>query len=224
VKDGFASVDFTTLSANGSPSGGGVPKATASQITMTTAVGQASSAWLPTKETVGNGFTTQFQFQITGGITTIPADGLAFVIQNSSSSALGGGGGGIGYDGVSKSLAIEFDTFQNTNLGDPDTNHIAVQSNGTAANSSDHTTAAKLALVSGLATTLANGNPHTVKIAYDGNSTMVVFLDGNQVLSASVNLSSLGLDTGGKAFIGFTSATGTDGEILSISGWSFAAN
>ena len=38
--------------------------------------------------------------------------------------ALGGWGGGLGYRGIKRSVAVEFDTFQNTT--DPSSNHLAV--------------------------------------------------------------------------------------------------
>ncbi len=227
IGDGFASVDFTTLTPNAllGPMVPVVPIATALDITMTNFTDQASSAWFGTKQTVGNGFTTQFQFQLSGATTAQVADGFAFVIQNSSLSALGSGGGGIGYDGIPNSLAIEFDTYLNG--FDLDANHIAVQSNGTSANSSNHTTTPPLGRVSlPVSMTLANGKPHIGKITYDGTSTLVVFLDGTPVLSATgvnVNLNNLGLDTGGKAFIGFTSGTGAASETTVISDWSFSA-
>ncbi len=221
ISDGFASVDFTTLTANGNAIGG----ATANQITMTNAVGQASSAWYPGKLTVSSGFTTQFQFRLTG-VTNPPADGFAFVIQNSGSTAIGGAGGGIGYDGISQSLAVEFDTYLNqADLGDPNANHIGVQSNGAAANSAHHGTGADLGIASALASTLADGNLHDAKITYGGTAkTMTVFLDSTMVLTTAVDLTTLGLDAGGKAFIGFTSATGASGEVAVLSGWSFSAN
>ena len=79
------------------------------------AQGQAGSAWYSVLQPVANGFSTTFRFQITNA-STPSADGIAFVIQNSEAGlqALGDGGGGIGYQGISNSLAIEFDTFANS--------------------------------------------------------------------------------------------------------------
>ena len=67
----------------------------------------------------------------------------------------------------------------------------------------------------------------TVKITYDGSSTMNVYIDGNSTaaLTAQVNLSTLlNLDTGGKAVLGFTAATGDAYETTNITSWSFGAN
>ena len=72
----------------------------------------------------------------------IGADGFTFVIQNSDSSLFGGGGssalgstgGGLGYAGIPNSLAVEFDTWFNPVLGDPNGNHISVHTAGTLQN------------------------------------------------------------------------------------------
>ena len=217
-------IDFTTLSLVGYPTNP-VATATPTTLTMTSGTGQTSAAWLPVVQRVGSGFTTQFTFQITPGATDTIADGFAFVIQNgpAGTSALGttGMGGYLGYQGLPTSLAIEFDTYQDG--WDPNGNHVAIQSNGTGLNSADHTTLAPLAINAGIATTLSDGNVHTVIVNYDG-STLTVSLDGTQVLSVPVDLSALLTLNAGRAVIGFTAATGSDNEVTQISGWSFAAN
>jgi hypothetical protein len=57
------------------------------------------------------------------------ADGVAFVLQPLS-SGIGGQGGGIGYFGIHPSLAVEFDTWQNTDRFDPPQDHLAFMQNG----------------------------------------------------------------------------------------------
>lgn len=126
------------------------------QITSSTG-NQVGSAWYLTPQTVINGFMTTFQFQFTNP-STPPADGIAFVIQNSNSktSAIGytgGNGGALGYgdadanqdpsqgSGIPNSLAIEFDSFENP--WDPQAvngsvSHVAIQSCGTGPNTSHH--------------------------------------------------------------------------------------
>lgn len=46
-------------------------------------------------------------------------DGIAFVIQEQDPRALGAGGAGLGYTGIENSLAVEFDTFYNSELLEP---------------------------------------------------------------------------------------------------------
>jgi hypothetical protein len=108
----------------------------------------SSTVWFDVQQPVISGFTTYFAFQIhTPASCCTPGDGLAFVIQNSSSTdycatgagttALGVPSGGMGYTGIPKSLAIEFDTTQDA--WDPNGNHVAMQSCGSQANSPAHT-------------------------------------------------------------------------------------
>jgi len=192
------------------------------QVLRLTTDGQqhvSGAAWGTSQQSVGSGFTTVFTFQISHSPTTGPgpADGLAFVIQNSQNetasgvNALGGSGGAIGYgipnlDGgtddsgtpIDNSLAIEIDTYQNG--WDPDANHIAVQSCGTGNNSEDHnatfgdSSPCNLGLVSNpRGVNLSDGQPHTLFVQYDPG-TLRIWLDdpaSEPILTISVNLSTL---------------------------------
>jgi uncharacterized repeat protein (TIGR01451 family) len=162
---------------------------TALQITSSTG-NQTGSAWYLTPQAVENGFTTTFQFQFTNP-SMPPADGIAFVIQNSSTGAIGftgGNGGAIGYgdadsntnpsqgNGIPNSLAIEFDTFQNA--WDPaainsSVSHVAIQSCGTGPNTSHHnvlcggTMSPNSTLgVPVVTANMSDGNTHSVTITY----------------------------------------------------------
>ncbi|CAO3691835.1 unnamed protein product [Umbelopsis ramanniana] len=55
------------------------------------------------------------------------ADGIAFVIQSYAENALGSGGCDLGYGGLRKSIAVEFDTYDSSDrCADPSGNHISV--------------------------------------------------------------------------------------------------
>ena len=137
---------------------------------------ETATSFFSLQQPVNSGFTTYFKFQIsTAAICCTPGDGLAFVVQNSSATAIGTGFGGLGYAGISNSLAIELDTFKDA--WDPNANHVAVQSCGTQPNSPVHT-AGNCLVGSGISTnvphlgvtcgtsTCANGVPHEVVIEY----------------------------------------------------------
>src|ERR1019366_699933 len=92
-------------------------------------------------------------FQLSGSTNTGfgPADGIAFVIQNSALTALGPNGCGIGFggsayctpgSGIPNSLAVEFNTFNNGPGVDPSSNDVTIQNctpagSPTGANSAD---------------------------------------------------------------------------------------
>jgi hypothetical protein len=175
------------------------------------ATGQAGSAFTTSQTALGNlnSFSTFFSFQITGsgGISDadgIGADGIVFVIQTVSNN-VGAAGGGIGYQGISPSIGIEFDTWNNgLNFGnnDPNGNHVGFDVNGDFGNP-----------VIIEPTRFNNDQVWNAWIDYDGNTQVLEArwsMGGRPLLpqlSTTVDLLAvLGQDT---AFLGFTSGTGS---------------
>ncbi len=219
----------------------------------------AGSAWFTVPQPVSYGFSTTFQFQIQP--TDYTADGIAFVIQNdpNTTAALGQDGGSIGYGGSSNSestctnggactisggivdsVAIEFDTYDNSAFGDPNNPHIALQSCGPGkANSPAHAAPDYPAnagypdcLVGGnifsvpqpYGIGIADGNIHIVQITYAPGTpgTLTVTYDYNTVINASITLSSfMNLLNSDSAYVGFTGATGAATENSNILNWTF---
>lgn len=238
--------DVSSLALNGSAASANNGTQQVLRLTPDGTVHVSGTAWFKTQQqSVGNGFTSAFQFQITHNPNNGSglADGLAFVIQNSGegfgTAARGGSGGAIGYgvpdpgdNGVAipNSLAVEFDTYQNG--WDPNANHIAVQSCGLDANTQDHTATcpdgskANLGIVSDLGgINLADGAMHTAVIEYDPG-TLKIYIDnlGLPVLTISTDLSTLLNLNGdsGTAWVGFTGSTGGFTETNDILNWNFA--
>lgn len=56
-------------------------------------------------------------FNLYFGTNNDGADGITFILQNdpNGSSAIGSNGEGLGAKGITNAVAIEFDTYQNTN-------------------------------------------------------------------------------------------------------------
>jgi hypothetical protein len=189
---------------------------------------QVGSAWYTNQVSVAQGFVTSFTLDIVPSSSSqTTADGMAFVIQNSSLTALGDVTGQPGYEGIANSLAVEFDTFTNLQFSDPNNNHIAVQSCGTAANSLDHASSCKLALQANLPITLADGAPHKYVVRYvpgtgGGPGKLTVSVDGQPVLSSSLSLDTLLSLNGDDAWVGFTAGTGDDFEGQLVKNWLFA--
>jgi hypothetical protein len=206
---------------------------------------QDGTAWSATTLSLAQGFSTTFKFQIThpDGDGIGAADGFAFVIQNgaflnetSGSSAFdrAAAGGGIGFQGLTNSLAIEFDTYCNFENSDTcvsndfsSDNEVGVLSCGAGANSSNHDSCG-IANVSVSSPILADGRVHTAVITYTPPSsdciescsgTLAITLDLLPVLTTRLNLASLGLDTNQDAFVGFTAATGAGFENHDILSW-----
>lgn len=183
---------------------------------------QVGAAWHTVQQKVADGFTCTFTFRIptnqSGG-----ADGFAFVIQNSSVTAIGGGGCRIGYHGITNSLAVEFDTYTSGtcdagDVADPNDNHVSVHTRGALPNSAEQS--ASIGINTNIPT-LWNNTIRTVRIDYTPGQ-MDVYIDDMTTprISAPADLTTLGLNAG-KAWIGFTAATGGASEAHDILTWSF---
>jgi hypothetical protein len=185
---------------------------------------QAGSAFTSSSIDLGPGgtFSTQFSFKITassaGGGAPGGADGLTFTLQNdpAADEALGGTGGRLGYSGILNSLTVEFDTWFNLFLGDPNSNHVGTATNGVVGNGD--------AVQLGVPPWLDQGTVFYAWIDYDGDSDVLeVRLDTTNVRPALPTLVQGGIDLEGllggtSAYAGFTSATGSaysDHDILS---------
>ena len=113
------------------------------------------------------------------------ADGIAFGLQQLSNQQLGSGGG-IGYGGITPSLFIEFDTWQNTSNGDLFNDHIAVQYNGSPNHNSPFNIVPPISLGSG---NIEDGQWHNC--IFDWNPTNQLFtvkFDGVQVVSFNYDI------------------------------------
>lgn len=63
------------------------------------------------------------------GLGLKPADGMAFVIQSQSITAGEGLGGSLGYSGITPSVIVEFDIFNNVGF-EPLTDHVSIMKDG----------------------------------------------------------------------------------------------
>jgi hypothetical protein len=107
--------------------------------------------WYARKQNVREGFTTEFSYRISNPSTVCRimdgvythcrsrgAEGFAFVVHNSGNTQLGTSGMGLGYDQITNSLAVEFDTFFNAENNDQYENAVSVHTRGSQhANSAD---------------------------------------------------------------------------------------
>ncbi len=157
-------------------------------------------------------FQTQFQFQAQGG--TSGGEGLTFILQNDSRglTALGNSGTQLGYGGITKSIAIEFDTAQSA--GDPNANHISVWRNGSMSSA--------LATVNS-SIDFNSGSLVNVWVDYHGETdTLAVFVSSSTTkpaqptLTTTVDLSST---LGNQGYFGFSAATTSLRNAHRITNW-----
>lgn len=232
--NGFSSTAGLTLAGNAATattSDGSVLRLTAA------AANQSAAAYSTTPITLGSNdiFSTTFQFRFTspGGID--PADGITFVLA-ASPTGLGASGQGLGYQGVTNSVAIEFDTYLN-NLIDASSNHVAINTGGAlndlaSVNPYGNGSCGFAAGIGSPAQNpytaagcMANGNLWTATIGYNGTDLSVSVQDGsatvdNIISNYAINVASLlGTST---AYVGFTGSTGSGYQNQYIKSWAFA--
>jgi len=163
------------------------------------------------------GFSTQFEFRITGAgpagspdaAGQIGADGFALAIA-AGPAALGGGGGGLGYSGLTPSVVVEFDTWFNG--FDPNSNHVGINVNGSFVS-------VAVAPVPGR---FDDGNLWSAWVDYDG-TTLEVRVSNTGVRPAAPTLShaiDIGAIVGATAYVGFTAGTGAAFGNHDVVSWS----
>jgi Legume lectin domain/PA14 domain len=162
-------------------------------------------------------FQTKFQFKASGGQGTNGADGFTLVLQNSNSgkTALGASGGSLGYGGIDRSVAIEFDSYDNGD-SDIDNNHISVLKNGSTSNA----IASKRAGFD-----LNGGGVLTAWVDYvAGSKQLSVYLSNNGTKPGAATVSTnidLAGTIGSQFFVGFSGGTGALFNTQEILNWQF---
>jgi hypothetical protein len=168
---------------------------------------QAGAAWSATTIDPRRAFDTAFD--VTTGGPAPHADGFAFVVQGDGSRAIGGLGGSIGYGGMTRSVAVEFDTYRNR--GEADGNHVAVVSGG---GPQGDAAPAPMPLF---------GARLHVRVGYQAGTVTVSVRRADEtwthVLTRKVDLAAV-VGTGAVR-VGFTAATGRSASTQDILSWRF---
>jgi hypothetical protein len=188
-------------------------------LRMSPTTGGTGSAFTDPPITLGadGSFSTKLTFNF-NEINAGGADGLVFVLYSwTSATALGAGGGGIGYLGITPSLGIEFDSWDN-GAGDGNSdNHVGIDLNGSVDS---------VAIDTSLPVILDSGQDLSAWIDYDGVTDLLeVRLSGVNArpypltLAYTVDLPALLGST--DAYVGFTSSTGGSSANHDVVSWEF---
>jgi hypothetical protein len=163
---------------------------------------QAGSVWFQNKITLNADFEVTGTLNF-GTLDANGADGIAFVLQPVC-NGLGTAGGGIGYQGISPSLAVEFDTWRNPDLGDPAEDHIALMSNGVVNHNSLNNLQGPIPLPN-----LEDGADHPYIIKWNATTQNIkVWLDGILRIDYTDDIVASIFSGNANVFWGFTAATG----------------
>ena len=168
---------------------------------------QLGSVWYANKLSLNKDFDLEFYLNF-GSTDADGADGIVFVMQTVGNKAIGLAGGGIGFEGFSPSLGVEFDTWQNVNFGDPVYDHIAVFKNGNI----NHNGATEISPQVAISTTSGNVEDvkdHLVRVRWLAKAQLFqVFVDCELRQNVSIDLIDDIFNGTEEVFWGFTSATG----------------
>lgn len=133
------------------------------------------------------------------------ADGIVFMLQPISTS-VGTTGEGMGFEGISPSIGISLDTWQNTNRNDPAYDHISIQANGVITHGND---LAGPIPASATSDNIEDCQWHTLRIAWDpANQSLTTYFDGQFRLEARVDLIGSIFNNDPMVFWGFSGGTG----------------
>ena len=114
----------------------------------------------------------------------------------------------MGFEGFSPSFGIEFDDFENNNMGDLASDHIGIFKNGSVTHTSANSISAPVsALPSG--GNIEDGKDHLVRIVWDANKKQIeVWFDCNLRQQITYDIQNSIFKGKNIVYWGFTSSTG----------------
>jgi len=152
--------------------------------------------------------TFDFSFSVYLGATDANgADGIAFVLQPISTQ-IGTQGGGLGFQGVTPSIGVTIDTWQNPDLNDPAFDHIAIQRNGNLDHASIHNLAGPVTALAG-SDNIEDGRWHMLRVRWDPATRLLkASMDGVDRVSTTIDLVGTVFNNDPMVYWGFTASTG----------------
>lgn len=165
---------------------------------------QAGSVWNANKINLNNPFDFSFNVFL-GCVDANGADGIVFMLQPISTS-IGSTGEGMGFSGITPSIGISLDTWQNLNLNDPLYDHISIQANGNPAHGSD---LAGPIQASAASDNIEDCQWHVFRITWNpATQWLRAYFDGQLRVETQINLITTIFNNDPNVFWGFTAATG----------------
>jgi Chitobiase/beta-hexosaminidase C-terminal domain/Legume lectin domain len=169
---------------------------------------QAGSVWWNTPINI-QAFTTTFQFQLSNA----QGNGFTFTIQNMGPTALGGNSAGLGYQDITKSVAIKFNFYNYNGEGADST---GVYTNGQAP-------VLPTVDISPSGIQLGSGDSIQAQVSYTGLTLTLKLLDlvtnKTFTMSQAINIPQIvGANT---AYVGFTGGTGGLSSSQKLISWTY---
>ncbi|MBD0288168.1 MAG: PKD domain-containing protein, partial [Flavisolibacter sp.] len=165
---------------------------------------QSGSVWNRNKIDLSKPFDFWFNVNL-GCLDATGADGIVFILQPISTS-IGTSGEGMGFGGVSPSIGIALDTWQNFNLNDPSFDHISIQANGVIAHGND---LAGPVQASATSTNIEDCQWHVLRIVWNAATKQLqAYFDSSLRVEAKVDMVKDIFNNDPMVYWGFSAATG----------------
>lgn len=165
---------------------------------------QSGSVWNINKIDLTQSFNYKFNVNL-GCRDGDGADGIVFVLQPISTS-IGSTGGGLGYQGISPSIGIAIDTWQNQNDNDPSYDHLSIHKNGDLNHASSNNLAGP---VTASNINIEDCQWHVLLINWNAaTKRLSASIDNKDSVGVTIDLVSTVFNNDPKVFWGFTGSTG----------------
>lgn len=167
---------------------------------------QSGSVWNINKIDLRQSFDFNFNVYL-GCHDDNGADGIVFGLQPISTS-VGTAGQGLGFGGVSPSVGIAIDTYQNSDQADPDFDNISIIKNGNLNHGADDLAAPVPALAT--SNNIEDCQFHSFRVVWDpGTRLLKASVDGVDRVSATIDMVADIFNGDPMVFWGFTGSTGS---------------
>jgi gliding motility-associated-like protein len=145
------------------------------------------------------------------------ADGMALVFKGNPQAELGNEGGGLSYQGITPSLVIEFDTWQNIPFGDPTFDHISIMKNGDANHSNPVNNLAGPVQASLSNPDIEDSNDHEIKIEWFAlQQVLIVYFDCIPRIQITMDIKASIFGGDDSVYFGFVSSTGGNSNLHQV--------
>jgi hypothetical protein len=167
---------------------------------------QNGTVWYANQIDLNQSFDITFEMNLGGN--DAGADGICFVMHTQGTSAIGQSGGGLGYLNFGTSLAVEFDTYQNNDYGDPFYDHLAIVRNGDINHNGANNLAGPVQMDAFNANT-EDGQTRTVRITWNPTTQLFqVYYNCVFRVQTTVDIVNTIFNGQNNVYWGFTAATG----------------
>jgi PKD repeat protein len=167
---------------------------------------QSGSVWNKIKINLNQSFDYKFNINL-GSKDNDGADGMVFVLQNISVN-IGTTGEGLGFAGVTPSIGVVIDTYQNSNQNDPSYDHISINRDGDVNHGSAKNLDGPVRALSN-SDNIEDGQWHTLRVVWDATTKKLsAQVDGIDRVQTTIDLVTQVFNNDPEVFWGFTAATG----------------